>query len=267
MKRLTILLAALALIVGAIASSDVQASGSGTHVSTTVNYGTVTYKLTLDGDSAKSCGITWRSDSCVYTPWVDVPVGIPFQIYVETRDADSALAFGPDTVHVGLFTAPATGLAVDSVGKITKQNKHQLLWDFRSILFSEFTQQTYFYQGPADTTGGHVVAGKRGAGVYVIDTPLVGAASLKTLLSEGGAPLAQNLGKLRFGLWMDASDSILDSGIRLNCYIIFKDPSNGQWNYPKKYTAVDYENSYGTVYSHEQYATAPEWAYIPKDEE
>lgn len=262
MKRFSVLLA-LVLAVGAIWSSDVLASGSGTFVSTTNNYGTITYKLKLDGDSTKSIGVDYRSDSAIYTPWVDVPVDIPFMIYIETRDADSAICFGPDTIHVGLFTAPAHGLAVDSAGRITKQNKQQLIWDFSSVSFTAFTQQTYFYLGPGDTTGGHMT-GK----AWVIDTILLPAADLKTMLGEGGAPRAHNLGKLRFGACLDDADSLLDSGLRLNCYIVFKDPSNGRYTYPTSFSAapVYEEGSYAYIEPSHSLRRYIAWATTPKDE-
>lgn len=213
MKRLTILLAVFALIVGAIASSDVQAAGRGAIVKTYNDYGTITHKLTLDGDSATSCGVDYRSDSAVFTPWVNVPVLTDYLIYIEQRDADSAKAFGPDTVHVGLFTTTKGSFAADSASFFRRQNTQVQLWDYGSLNWRTFNQQTYFQVAHADTNS--------------LDTLATAAASNKST-ATGGKTQMKNLGLLRFGLTMDDSDSLLDSGVRFNCYIVFKDPTGGR---------------------------------------
>lgn len=223
-------------------SGSVFASGSAGTWKKDITDGTVTLWCNLDGDSATSLGVDYRSDSAVFTPWVNVPVGIDFLIYTEVRDADSAKAFGPDTVHIGLFTAPIKSFAVDSVN-IRHQNKQQLLWDYGSLNWRTFQQQTYFQMAHADTNS--------------LDTLATAATSLKST-ATGGKTYRKNCGMLRFGLTMDDSDSLTDSGVRFRCFIIYKEQN------PLPYRgSLDDADSYGNVTPGVE-AVLPSWASVDR---
>ena len=202
----------MAFVLGVLIVNVSWASGSGAYVATYTDYSTTTIKFTLDGDSAKSIGVDHRSDSALKTPFRPVPVGIPFWVYTETRDHDSAKCFGPDTIHVGLETAPSHSIAVVSAGTQKADVKAQLMWDFSSINYTAFCQQTYFDLIRYDTLPN--------------DTLAITAVSLK------GGPAAKvttpmcNMGYLRFSACLDDADSLLDSGLRLNLYIVYRDPAS-----------------------------------------
>lgn len=242
MKRFSLLLVAVLLAIGAMTSSDALGAGSATGWVKFSENGTITYKCTIDGDSATSLGVDYRSDSAVFTEWVNVPVGIPFWIYTESRDADSSKAFGPDTVHIGLFTAPKGSRAVDSLN-IRHQNKQQLLWDYGSINWRTFCQQTYFSLQHADTLPGDTVPVAAGTG---------------RAAGTGGRSRLHNMGMLRFGLTMDDSDSLTDSGVRFNVFIVYQANTIGKFGYEMP------ADSYGMI--ERGVATEPQWAWLPRNE-
>lgn len=203
----------------------------GAETSYTVNndYGVVTYKFVIDTDSNEAIGHYHKSGEAVKTAWVNVPVFTDFLIFTEYRDSDSsAKTFTLDTIHIALETAPYGGLAVDSVASAFKRQKASIMWNFASKVgagaFTSMTSQHFF---PAGSYGDTIFT-TADAAAAAKDTIDVESTSLKTFafgdLQGSSVPL-MNLGKLRFSICLDAADSLLDGLIRMNCYIIFKDPA------------------------------------------
>jgi len=182
------------------------------------SWGTVCYKFTFVTDSTgtgatDTLGGNDYSNLAMKSPWAEVPIGIPFAIFIETADADSTVAWGADgtnadTVGISLETAPPVGLGVDSASSSTKFEKVTKLWTMRSAVWTAFTMQKYFPMVVADTLND--------TGIVAAGGPIPG-----TMVSIP----AINLGKMRFSLTLrEDNDTVCDSRIRLNCYIVFQDP-------------------------------------------
>lgn len=199
------------------------------------NHGTRTIKLDLNLASAGVTGTDHNSLGAVKTTWVAVPVGIPFTIYVESQDADSTTAFGPDSVHIGLETVPAMSLAALNPGAY--RNRPVLLWSVGDENFTNWAgtgaltvtrttsvsgpQAHYFQWVPGDTSFQTVATA-----VAAIDTLGFAATSLKNWSvsdMQGGGNKVQNLGLLRFSMCMGDDDSTADAAINIDCYIIYRE--------------------------------------------
>jgi len=239
-----VVLMAVALVGGNVFGAM---GGSAAFVAKYEDHGTVTLKFTMDADSATSIGTDHRSADAVKTPFHSVPCGIPFWIWIEHRDADSCKAFGPDTVHIGLETAPRGSYAVDSASSVQRYEAACQLWDFGSTFWAAFRQQTFFDVNRVDTLN---------------DTVGVAATSLKSGTANKATTPLVNLGQLRFSLCLDDADSTTDSGIRLNVFIVYRDPMLVRtWG---SATADDTETMYGRAESDAVYEDMMAWGEAPK---
>ena len=203
--------------------------------------GTHTIKLDLNVASGGVTSDDHAYDGAVKTPWVTVPTGIPFTIFVESQDLDSTTAFGPDTIHIGLETTVEGSLAhvtpsLSGVGK-----RVMLLWTNGSEQFSLWGGSAagvhtvasrlgpaahYFQNAPGDTS-----FQTPDAAAAALDTIDAAATSLKTFAfadMSGGAARVQNMGMLRFSLCMGDDDSTADAAINMDCYIIFREDMPGK---------------------------------------
>lgn len=243
------LIGGLALIAFVLLALSPQTNAATVTKAVSSNYGTVTYKFTVDTDSVEAIGHYHKSGEAVKTAWVYVPVMTDFLVYTEERDADSAAyTWAGDTLHIALETAPAGGLAIDSVTSEYKRQKASIIWNLANGLsFTALTSQHYFPQG-AYAYGADTAYQTVAAAVAAIDTLGFSATSLKdwgVTDMQGGPVPNMNLGALRFSVCNDAADSVLDGLVRLNLYIIFKDPaypfSQTQWS------NVGMNQSYGRV--------------------
>lgn len=213
----------MTLVIGVLIGGTAFAS-TPTLVSTTQDFGTVTYKFNFDSDSNEAIGHHHKSPASIKTPWVYVPFGTPFAVYLETVDSDSTASalcpWGPDTIGLALETAPVTGVARDSAASDYRNFNADIIWDFRSESWTAFTSQHYFPAVYVDTLN---------------DTIGIGATSLKSGTANKATTPQVNLGMLRFSMCVDAADSVLDAVARLNCYIIFKAPENKIYmSFPEK---------------------------------
>jgi hypothetical protein len=203
----------MTLVIGVLICGTSYAASTPTLVSTTQDYGTVTYKFNFDTDSNEAIGHHHKSPASIKTPWVYVPFGTPFAVFLETVDSDSTASalcpWGPDTIGLALETAPVTGIAADSAASDYRNFNADIIWDFRSVSWTAFTSQHYFPMVYVDTLN---------------DTVGIGAASLKSGTANKATTPQVNLGMLRFSMCVDAADSVLDAVARLNCYIVFKAP-------------------------------------------
>ena len=220
----------MAFVAGVLIVNVGWTAGTAT-LTKTQDYGIVTYKFAIESDSNEALGHYHKSSGALKTDWVDVPFGTPYAIYFETADAESLASayspWGPDTIGLALETAPVTGLAIDSSGDY-KRNKADVLWDLRSLTWTDFTGQHYFPATFQDTNYQSIAA----AAANTDDTAAIAASSLKGngIYDVFGAvtPLV-NLGKLRFSVCVDAADSVLDGVLRMNCYIVFKAPERKEY--------------------------------------
>ena len=201
------------------------AEGATTSYEVFHEYGTVTYKFVIDTDSNEAIGHFHKSGEAVKTAWVHVPVGVPYTIFTECRDSDSgATTFTADTIHIALETAPFHGLAFDSVTSAFKRMKASIIWNLANGLsYTALTSQHFFPATPLPDTAFQTLAEAAAA----VDTIAYLAAGLKgngiNDLAGAKTPL-MNLGLLRFSMCLDAADSLADGLIRMNCYIVFKNP-------------------------------------------
>lgn len=168
--------------------------------------GTVTWVINLDVDSLKSMGTDHNSPDAVKSPWFAVPFGVPFAVYIESRDADSSLIFGGDTIHTALESAPEGSMAVTSTN--SKFRRHpQLVFNSGSVNFKNWPQRDYFFWSPADTNA--------------TDTLAVAAASNKTG-AFGGAAALRGFGMYRFSVCGDDADSVTDGTVRLRAILTYQ---------------------------------------------
>lgn len=253
------LIGGIALIAFAFLAVSPQLNAATVTKTVTSDYGTVTYKFTVDTDSCEAIGHYHKSGEAVKTAWVYVPVLQDFLVYTEMRDADSAAyTWAGDTLHVALETAPPGGLAIDSVGSAYKRQKASIIWNLASGKnYTAMTSQHYFPQGAA-AYGADTSFQTLAAAAAAVDTAAITATSLKgngiNDLSGGAVP-KMNLGALRFSVCNDAADSLLDGLIRMNLYIVFRDPaypfSQTQWS------GVVPSESYGNVMPNDPGAISP----------
>ena len=214
----------MTLVIGVLIGGTAFAASIPTLVSTTQDFGTVTYKFNFDTDSNEALGHHHKSPGAIKTPWVYVPFGTKFAVYLETVDSDSTASayypFGPDTIGLALETAPVTGIARDSAASDYRNFNADIIWDFRSVDWTAFTSQHFFPVVYVDTLN---------------DTVGIGATSLKSGTANKATTPQVNLGMLRFSMCVDAADSVLDGVARLNAYIIFKAPENKIYmSFPEK---------------------------------
>ena len=212
MRKLVVMAAILMLV-----AANTAWAGTAVLSNLTQDYGVVTYKFAIDSDSNEALGHHHKSSGALKTPWVNVPFGTEFAVFVETRDSDSTASayypWGPDTIGLALETAPASGIIIDSTGQY-KRNKADIIWDLRSLNWTDFTSQHYFPAVFADTLNDSAASS---------DTEYASTVCNKAITPQ------VNLGKLRFSLCVDAADSLLDGIVRLNCYIIFKAPEEKRY--------------------------------------
>lgn len=216
-------LAVLLVFVG----SSLTWSARTTTVTDWYQMNTRTIKITMKTDTLTVLGHHHYSDSAMKSPWVIVPVGIDFIVFVENQDSDSSLAYGPDTVNIALETAPYHGLAYDSATAVHKYQKGNILWKLPIPNFHDLQggHQHFFWRGHGDSTAQASLA----VAAAAIDTAAIDATSLKgngINDMSGGGTVRANLGMLRFSLSVDAADSVLDALVRLNCYIIYAENDN-----------------------------------------
>ena len=214
----------MTLVIGVLIGGAAYAASVPTLVSTTQDFGTVTYKFNFDTDTTEALGHHHKSPGSIKTPWVYVPFGTPFAVFLETVDSDSTAAstcpFGPDTIGLALETAPVTGMARDSAASDYRNFNADIIWDFRSESWTAFTSQHYFPAVLVDTLN---------------DTIAAGATSLNAGVANKVVTPQVNLGMLRFSMCVDAADSLLDGNVRLNAYIIFQAPEDKKWmSFPAK---------------------------------
>lgn len=228
MKSKLLIIALTLMIVGVL--GIVPASGQ------TIfrDNGTITIKFDLNLASGGVTGTDHAFPQAVKTGWASVPTGVPFTIYVESQDADSTAAFGPDSVHIGVETTPSHSLA--DLNPTSYYTRPMLLWTKGGPKFSIWSgtgaavvasrigpQAHYFVNAPGDTSFGTVTAA-----VAAKDSAAWGAASNKSYFAgdySGGGLRVQNMGRMRFSLCMGDDDSTADAAINMDCYIIFREDS------------------------------------------
>ena len=93
------LIGGLALIAFVLLALSPQTNAATVTKAVSSNYGTVTYKFTVDTDSVEAIGHYHKSGEAVKTAWVYVPVMTDFLVYTEERDADSA-AYTLSLIHI-----------------------------------------------------------------------------------------------------------------------------------------------------------------------
>jgi len=225
-----ILLFAVIALMAAVGTAHGTATGAATTVQPVYggkvwynSWGTNWYKFTMVTDSTgatavDTLGRTHHSTITMKTEWVEVPVGIPFVVFVETQDADSTIAWGadgtnPDTVSLALETTFPGGIAVDSVSSVYKSKNVSTLWLYESTSWAAFTTQHYFENVWADTLN---------------DTANVDGGLSPVAGTKQTTPLV-NLGLMRFSLCVhEDADTVCDSRIRLNVAIVFQANPIGQ---------------------------------------
>lgn len=224
------------LVIGALAVMLVGVLGSGGATAQTIDRsnGTVTIKFDLNLASGGVTATDHAFDGAVKTAWVSVPTGVPFTIYVESQDIDSTAAFGPDSVHIGLETAPHLSLVAMSPLTASYGKRAMLLWSAggpfyyiwsgmgAGVVSSRMGPQAHYFQNaPGDTNWQ-----TPDVAAAALDTIDAAATSLKTFAfgdMYGGGAKVQNMGLLRFSLCMGDNDSTADAAINMDCYIIYRE--------------------------------------------